>query len=551
MNKFDFTKLTPFKWFVLENFPFIEADFDALTEWQLFCKLGKEINKIIDSTNLSGEQIQTLTDAFNSLQNYVNNYLDNLDVQTEVNKKLNEMVVDGTIKKIINQDIFNELDSKVDNNTNNISKLNDKLNRENYITQKRSIHISFDDTTYCFQHLIDNIYNNLFDEPFFGKLKELHETYGACFSLLVFTDVFNSVKSTKYIKDFQDNCSWLKIGFHATTGDDNITSRKKINDFISEYNDFIDSVDRICGTREIVDRIPRLNNNACTREIGSMFQTTKCPIIGLLGPGSKVNRLWLTTYMTESLYNNDFYFDNITGLYIFRTQLWMENVDNVTNALNEIYKTSAANIECFTHESVVYHKTGDFNIANLNKLITICKFATDHNIPFNFLQNKYLPQFQKIYYFGNNTVITLNKNESKYESQFPLIVNQNDFTQYKHNMLFTNNGLIPTQKNNHHLFLYGGIYSKNCKSINFSNLATRIKDNLQISLTQFRSYCMTLNSNNVNDKLINWQDITNGTSLSIDSDTILLNWCFRKKDDTELTDQDIIDIKQANINFVY
>ena len=46
MNKFNFNKLTPFKWFVIENFPFIEADFDTLTEWQLFCKLGKEINKI-------------------------------------------------------------------------------------------------------------------------------------------------------------------------------------------------------------------------------------------------------------------------------------------------------------------------------------------------------------------------------------------------------------------------------------------------------------------------------------------------------------------------
>ena len=47
-NEFDYKKLAPFKWFVLENFPFIEADFDAITEWQLFNKLGNEINKIID-----------------------------------------------------------------------------------------------------------------------------------------------------------------------------------------------------------------------------------------------------------------------------------------------------------------------------------------------------------------------------------------------------------------------------------------------------------------------------------------------------------------------
>ena len=96
MNKFEYNNLTPFKWFVLENFPFIEADFDALTEWQLFCKLGKEINKIINSTNTLGIQVETLTD-------YVKNYFDNLDVQDEINNKLNEMAKDGILQEIITQ----------------------------------------------------------------------------------------------------------------------------------------------------------------------------------------------------------------------------------------------------------------------------------------------------------------------------------------------------------------------------------------------------------------------------------------------------------------
>lgn len=113
---FDYKNLSPFKWFVLENFPFIEADFDALTEWQLFCKIGKEINKIIDSQNIVGEQAETLTNAFNNLKNYVDNYFNNLDVQDEINNKLNEMATDGTLENIINQQIFSEIN-------NNIAKL--------------------------------------------------------------------------------------------------------------------------------------------------------------------------------------------------------------------------------------------------------------------------------------------------------------------------------------------------------------------------------------------------------------------------------------------
>lgn len=101
MNKFEYKNLTPFKWFVLENFPFIEADFDALTEWQLFCKLGKEMNKIINSENILGSQIENVTNAFIELQNFVNNYFANLDVQEEINNKLNQMAEDGTLQNII------------------------------------------------------------------------------------------------------------------------------------------------------------------------------------------------------------------------------------------------------------------------------------------------------------------------------------------------------------------------------------------------------------------------------------------------------------------
>ena len=101
MNKFEYKNLTPFKWFVLENFPFIEADFDALTEWQLFCKLGKEMNKIINSENTLGTQMENVTNAFIDLQNYVNNYFDNLDVQDEINNKLNQMAESGQLTEIV------------------------------------------------------------------------------------------------------------------------------------------------------------------------------------------------------------------------------------------------------------------------------------------------------------------------------------------------------------------------------------------------------------------------------------------------------------------
>lgn len=103
MNKFNYKNLSPFKWFVLQNFPFIEADFDAITNWQLFCKLGEEMNKIIEKVNQAGVQTENLTNAFIDLQNYVNNYFENLDIQEEVNNKLDEMSQSGELTEIIAQ----------------------------------------------------------------------------------------------------------------------------------------------------------------------------------------------------------------------------------------------------------------------------------------------------------------------------------------------------------------------------------------------------------------------------------------------------------------
>ena len=100
---FNFNRLPPFKWFVLQNFPFIEADFDSITYYQLLCKLAEEINKVINSNNSIGQQTENLTNAFNELQSYIEHYFDNLDVQEEINNKLDEMAESGQLTDIIAQ----------------------------------------------------------------------------------------------------------------------------------------------------------------------------------------------------------------------------------------------------------------------------------------------------------------------------------------------------------------------------------------------------------------------------------------------------------------
>ena len=127
MENYDYINLTPFKWFVLENFPFIEADFDALTNWQLFCKIGKEMNVIINSQNNVGTQMENVTNAFIQLQTFVNDYFDNLDVQEEINNKLDSLVEDGTLTNLISSYLTPYIEAQ----DKSIDIINRKVNRKN------------------------------------------------------------------------------------------------------------------------------------------------------------------------------------------------------------------------------------------------------------------------------------------------------------------------------------------------------------------------------------------------------------------------------------
>ena len=127
-EKEDYKELPPFKMQVLTNFPYIEADFDALTNYQLLCKVVEYLNMVIHNENEVTEQVTSLYNAYVALQNYVNNYFDNLDVQDEINNKLDSMAQDGSLTTLIKNYVdpiyqayentintrVNEIDTKVD-----------------------------------------------------------------------------------------------------------------------------------------------------------------------------------------------------------------------------------------------------------------------------------------------------------------------------------------------------------------------------------------------------------------------------------------------------
>lgn len=88
-----------FRNWVLQNFPFLEDDFDALTDYELFCKMVEYMKKSLEKI----KDFQKDIDAFTIKLNEFQHWFDNLDLQEEVNNKLDEMAESGELEQIISE----------------------------------------------------------------------------------------------------------------------------------------------------------------------------------------------------------------------------------------------------------------------------------------------------------------------------------------------------------------------------------------------------------------------------------------------------------------
>ena len=119
----------------LTNFPYIEEDFDALTNYGLLSKVVEYLNQVIANNNEQNSLMTALYNAYSSLQDYVNNsiqtqtdyindYFNNLDVQEEINNKLDAMARDGSLTELIKEyvdPIYEEFENEITTQVNSLT----------------------------------------------------------------------------------------------------------------------------------------------------------------------------------------------------------------------------------------------------------------------------------------------------------------------------------------------------------------------------------------------------------------------------------------------
>ena len=271
-------------------------------------------------------------------------------------------------------------------------------NVKNNINENYSMHLSFDDVDLSLKNLATEKYDSLFEEPFFAWLKKLNKNYNATFSLYVYNNSL-SLLTNKYESDFYSNSGWLKIGLHCDNESENYANLT-FEDGKEKWNLFVDNMLRVTGSTNSIDFVPRLHNYACSQEAISGMLSCLHPPKGFLTADDNRVSYSLTNNQIEEINTKDYIIKD--SLHYFKTDFrldWFSNNFSSKNlykkpthltVYNELLfrfakEDNINNFVVFTHEWQIYN--GKTINKNKTWVEDCCKFASEYNIKFDYIQN--------------------------------------------------------------------------------------------------------------------------------------------------------------------
>lgn len=293
------------------------------------------------------------------------------------------------------QSDIEDIKGSLETNTNDIAELKSSVRVA--VISNKMLHISFDDTINAFRDLIDNSRTSLFDSPFFGVLKTLHDTYGCVFSCYCFcymmdlkyvskittisspsttsvyylaqTDESYSVglyvyrnsawtaydnstmredyvlfslseMTNAYAEELSNNSDWIKFGFHGIDGLEGLSGITRTStEMKTAYDNTISDIVRITGTVESIDMVPRLQGFGGSKDVCRALRDCDCGCLGYLTADNGDTRgfssgYYLTDPAITALWNKGQWYDYQERLHFYPSSL---RLDGQTAAATETY----------------------------------------------------------------------------------------------------------------------------------------------------------------------------------------------------------------------
>lgn len=252
---------------------------------------------------------------------------------------------------------------------------------------QKYMHLSVDDTYFLLKELNEGSYGSIYEHKIINFFKNLHDKYGAVFSLYCFYHSLEadewiiSDMTDKYKEEFKDAASWLKFGFHSNNSamkyDETITP----DEALKHYDTVIGAINNFAGPASI-DRIPRIHFFAATIEQIRNWKNTDYGIKGLLAADdNRESNYYLNASERNHLSKYSDYFEEKENIYFLKTNMRLENVPNSYEALglakqNPLLSGQQDIKVIFTHEKFLY--TDEI----LQKIEDCCRWAMDNNFTF-------------------------------------------------------------------------------------------------------------------------------------------------------------------------
>lgn len=248
-------------------------------------------------------------------------------------------------------------------------------------------HISVDDSINVFREIFIANPASIFDNSRLAIYKEMHDKYGACFSLFCFyqnsSATFNlSQMPATWKAEFIANSHWLKIGFHGVDSTTDYTTIS-LTDGVEHYTRIINEINRFAGYSSI-DNMPRFSNFKGNKALYTELK--KYGLIGALtADDSRADDSGLTTAEQTAVRGGDDYYNYEMGFYFVRTSPRLDDV----NATAVVTMLKAENNGYNTRNvfEMFYHEGRESTTEGRDMIEAMCKYAYDNRIRFDFPQN--------------------------------------------------------------------------------------------------------------------------------------------------------------------
>ena len=243
------------------------------------------------------------------------------------------------------------------------------------------MHISFDDVGKSLAELFGEDHSSIYSVQFFKDLKDLHDKYGACFSLYLFSDKLDRV-TARYKGEFQQAKEWLRFNFHAYKN-----KKYGIRSIKRDYDSGIEKLLlMVGGDTECLDSQIRASYWEMSLKNSLYIKNHprhKSYIFCAKDPFSPAKgNYYLTSKQQNLVYDNGMYADGGNGIIFIQTCARLDTDEYCEKSI----KLISGNIKWQKHCEVLNHEWG-FSKVRMDKFL---EWATSEmNVTFGFFGDIY------------------------------------------------------------------------------------------------------------------------------------------------------------------